>query len=203
VRAVTAPPSLARGLLPAFLGLLLHAAPARAQTAASPSLPGTTDPAAAPPASDPAGSASAPSSSRLRAPDDQALPPPSARWNLLFTGLAVTGVSYGLVLGASYAWPDERNSSELRIPIAGPWMAIANTGCSEKDPDCSTVTLVFTAVLIGMDGVLQAGGLGLALESVLMKTATPKSRASTLPTLRPVPYIAGKDAMGLGLAGTF
>jgi len=65
------------------------------------------------------------------------------------------------------------------------------------------VTLVFTAVLMGMDGVLQAGGLGLALESVLMKTAAPKSRSSALPTLRPVPYVAGKDAMGLGLAGTF
>jgi len=82
-------------------------------------------------------------------------------------------------------------------------MAIARTGCSDKDPDCSTVTLVFTAVLMGMDGVLQAGGLGLALESVFMKTAAPKSRSSTLPTLRPVPYVAGKDAMGLGLAGTF
>jgi hypothetical protein len=182
--------------LPACLGLLLHAAPARAQAAPPASIPETTDPAAAPA---PPATASAPP----RAPDAYDLPPPSTRWNLLFTGLAVTGVSYGLALGASYAWPDERISSELRIPIAGPWMAIANTGCSEKDPDCSTVTLVFTAVLMGMDGVLQAGGLGLAVESVFMKTATPKSRSSALPTLRPVPYVAGKDAMGLGLAGTF
>ena len=120
------------------------------------------------PRSWPASSAGAPSSVPPRAPADYDLPPPSARWNLLFTGLAVTGVSYGLALGASYAWPDERISSELRIPIVGPWMAIANTGCSDKDPDCSTVTLVFTAVLMGMDGVLQAGGLGLALESVFM-----------------------------------
>jgi hypothetical protein len=63
--------------------------------------------------------------------------------------------------------------------------------------------LVITGILAGMDGVLQAGGLGLALESIFMPTASPKARASTKPSVRPVPIVAGGDALGLGVAGTF
>ena len=136
------------------------------------------------------------------------LPPPETRWAVLGTGLAVTGVSYGLALGAAYAWPDARTSDELKIPIAGPWMAIADTGCTKDEPDCSTVLLVVTAVLSGVDGVVQAGGVGIALESLFMPTASEKPRAekprtSDAPTVRPVPVIVGKHGVGLGVAGTF
>ena len=163
--------------------------------------PGLAEPRGPKPISDSADPAAAP----LPAPAPVAydLPPPSTRWALFGTGLAVTGVSYGLALGAAYAWPDARYSNELKIPIAGPWMAIADTGCPKDEPDCSTVLLVVTAVLTGMDGVLQAGGLGIALESVFLPTASQKPRSSTAPTVRPVPVVAGRDGVGLGLAGTF
>jgi len=65
------------------------------------------------------------------------------------------------------------------------------------------VLLVVTAVLTGMDGVVQAGGLGVALESLFLPTASPKPRSSTAPTVRPVPIVAGRDGVGLGFAGTF
>jgi hypothetical protein len=141
------------------------------------------------------------------APPEYDLPPPSTRWNVLFTGLAVTGISYGLALGASYVWPDGRTSEELRVPIVGPWMAIADTGCPEDQTDCSTVLLVVGAVFTGIDGVLQAGGLGIALESAFMPTssgAKREKRATSLtPSIRPVPYVAGRDGVGLGVVGTF
>jgi hypothetical protein len=139
-------------------------------------------------------------------PPEYDLPPPSTRWNVLFTGLAVTGISYGLALGASYVWPDGRTSEELRVPIAGPWMAIADTGCPEDDPDCSTVLLVVGAIFTGVDGVLQAGGLGIALESAFMPTSSgkrEKREKSSAPSVRPVPYVAGRDGVGLGVVGTF
>ena len=137
-------------------------------------------------------------------PPEYDLPPPSTRWALFGTGLAVTGVSYGAVLGASYIWPDARYSDEVRIPIAGPWMAIiGDTGCPKHDPDCSTVVLVVVAILTGIDGVLQAGGVGMALESAFMPTSSAKLvKKSSAPTFHPVP-IAGRDSVGLGVVGTF
>lgn len=189
--------------LPACLAVVgLSAAPARAQAPAES-------------AGIPAGSAIEPSEADAAAaatisskPPEYDLPPPSARWNTLFTGLAVTGISYGLALGASYVWKDGRTSDELRVPIVGPWMAIADTGCTEDDPDCSTVLLVVGAIFTGVDGVLQAGGLGIALESAFMPTSSAgskreKRKESTAPTLRPVPYVAGRDGVGLGVVGTF
>jgi hypothetical protein len=192
VRAVTGLRAHFGGLLLALAATALHAAPARAQEAPAASISDAADPAAAPE------SAPAPAPARYD------LPAPETRWELVGTGLAITGVSYGLALGASYAFPDARMANELRIPLAGPWMAIADTGCRDDDPDCSTVLLVVTAVLAGMDGVLQAGGLGIALEALFLPTAAPKPKAtSATPTVRPVPYVAGRDAVGLGVAGTF
>jgi hypothetical protein len=185
--------SLASGILPACLAVGLAAKPALAQA-----------PAAAPPAApaDPAAAALVPS-----APAEYDLPPPGARWDLLLTGVAVTGVSYGLALGASYAWPSARTADELRLPIIGPWMAIADTGCTKDDPDCSTVLLVVTAIVTGVDGVLQAGGIGVAIESAFLPTSSGKSRPraprSASPSVRPVPILAGKDGIGLGVVGTF
>ena len=124
---------------------------------------------------------------------------------MLGTGLAVTGVSYGMVLGASYIWPDARYSDEVRVPIAGPWMAIiGDTGCPKHDPNCSTVVLVVVAILTGIDGVLQAGGVGMALESAFMPTSSSKpAQKSSAPTIHPVPIVAGRDSVGLGVVGTF
>jgi hypothetical protein len=176
----------------ALAGIGLPAFPAAAQEPPAASISDAADPSAVP------------EPTPAPAPVRYDLPAPETRWELVGTGLAITGVSYGLALGASYAFPDARMANELRIPLAGPWMAIADTGCRDDEPDCSTVLLVFTAVLAGMDGVLQAGGLGVALESLFLPTAAPKPPASSVaPTLRPVPYVAGRDALGLGVAGTF
>ena len=189
-------------IVPAFLAFVLHAAPVSAQAPSEGALAPTTPAAEPSDAADPAAVPVAPS-----APPEYDLPPPSTRWNLLFTGLTVTGVSYGLALGASYIWPDGRTSEELRVPIVGPWMAIADTGCPEDETDCSTVLLVVGAVFTGIDGVLQAGGLGIALESAFIPTSSGAKRekraTSDAPSVRPVPYVAGRDGVGLGVVGTF
>lgn len=189
---------VACGLLPACLAVGLYSAPAAAETAAAVPPAETADPAAAP---------LAPATPVASAPAEYDLPPSGTRWNLLLTGVAVTGVSYGLALGASYAWPSARTADELRIPIAGPWMAIADTGCEKNEPNCSTVLLIVTALFTGVDGVLQAGGLGIALESAFLPTSSGKPRAKASPSLspsvRPAPIVAGKDGIGLGVVGTF
>jgi hypothetical protein len=123
----------------------------------------------------------------------------------LVAGVATTAVSYGLAVGASYLYPDHRGASDLRIPVAGPWMALGRTACAKNEPDCSPVLLVIGAILTVFDGVTQVGGLAVVGEGLFLKTSsgrTPMKKAQG-PTWRAVPLDLGKDGAGLGIAGTF
>ena len=145
------------------------------------------------------------------------LPPPSARTTHIVAGLATTAVSYGLALGASYLYTEEdfRGSKNLRIPVVGPWMALGKTGCPTSSPDCGTATLVIGAILTIIDGVAQAGGLGIVGEGLFLNTSSGKPatqkgesgpaarREETAAVVRAVPMNFGKDGAGLGLVGTF
>jgi hypothetical protein len=133
------------------------------------------------------------------------LPPPGARTTHLVAGVATTGVAYGLAVGVSYLSPDYRGASDLRIPVAGPWMALGRTGCPKDDPNCSPVLLVIGAILAIADGVAQAGGLAIVGEGLFLKTssARPAAKKAQGPTWRAVPLDLGKDGAGLGVVGTF
>ncbi|MEP7052920.1 MAG: hypothetical protein ABJB12_21320 [Pseudomonadota bacterium] len=169
----------------------------------------TTRPAAAEPTDAPDGSeapgprASA-ASSRLKLDE---LPPPSARRNLIIAGAVTTASWYGLALGASYIWPDTVGAKDLRIPVAGPWMAFAHSGCGNVS-DCSKVLVVVRAIVTALDGIGQASGIAFATEGLFMPTQEPKgTRASTAlaPThieLHPT-FDAGKNTVGFGLLGVF
>jgi hypothetical protein len=137
-------------------------------------------------------------------PVDQ--PPPGAKVNLVVAGLVTTAVGYGLAVAGSYLTSGYPGEKELRIPVAGPWMAVAKTGCPADEPDCSKVGLAFGAALVIFDGIVQAGGLaimgeGLFLRTASRPTAAPKKAARA--TVRPVPLDFGKRGLGLGFAGTF
>ncbi len=134
-------------------------------------------------------------------------PPPSARTSLILAGATTTLVSYGLALGGSFLFSEDdlRGSKDLRIPIAGPWMQLSQTGCPKNTPDSCTFPLVAGAILIVLDGVAQIGGLGMVGEGLFLKTssAAPAPRKAEGPTVRAVPLQFGKDGMGLGFVGTF
>ncbi len=150
--------------------------------------------------------------------DPEAYPPPQTRGSLALTGAAVTLGFYAPAFGASYLWPDSPGAEHLRIPVVGPWMKLFQSGCAADDPNCSTFWVVAGAIFAGIDGLGQAGGVGLMLESLFMTTrepsaatppsaALPRLRAATPRTpsfsLRPVPYHAGRDGFGLGVVGIF
>ncbi len=157
--------------------------------------------------------------------DPEAYPPPEARLNTALTGAAITAAFYAPAFGASYLWPDSPGAADLRIPVAGPWMKLFQTGCSDTEPDCSTFWIVTGAVFAGIDGLGQAGGVGIMLESIFMTTREPTQKSVPLSSfngsggrmdfsyragsganqlwLRPVPYHAGRDGLGLGLVGIF
>ena len=143
--------------------------------------------------------------SRPPAPVEADLPPPSARAAHLIAGAATTAVWYGGALGASYIWPEAPGATDLRIPIAGPWIALGETGCAEDEPDCSVVIVVLRAVLTAIDGVGQAGGLLILGEGLFLPTRERSAERTKTPefAIAPSAAPAGKNGIGLGLRGVF
>ena len=130
-------------------------------------------------------------------------PPPGARTTLAVTGSAVFLGWYGVAWGHSLLEDDAPGAKDLRLPVVGPWMAVSQAGCSDGNSDCSKVWVVFRAILNVVEGVGQAGGLAVLGESLFLPTREPSRRAaSTLPSVQPVPFVAG-DSLGLGVRGNF
>ncbi|HEY3497642.1 MAG TPA: hypothetical protein VGK73_23250 [Polyangiaceae bacterium] len=131
--------------------------------------------------------------------DQPDLPSPAAPVNLALTGAAITGVWYGGALGASLLWSNAPWSTEMKIPIAGPWLSLNQLSCG-NEPNCTTLLVVVRAVLVTIDGVGQAAGLAIAAESLFLPTAEPPRAKSKSARLRPFPLVTS-DAIGVGVAG--
>ena len=142
--------------------------------------------------------------------DPSAYPTPATRLPLVAVGAATTAAWYGLAYGGSYLYPTARGSDELKIPIAGPWMSLAETGCPETTPDCSTFWMVVGIILKTFDGIGQAGGLLVMAEGLFLPTVEPKpslaltTRVPPAPeprlTVLPTPLPGG---LGVGVVGLF
>jgi hypothetical protein len=138
-----------------------------------------------------------------QAPD---LPPPASRVTHIVAGLSTTAVSYGLATGVSFLFPELRGSKDLRIPVAGPWMTLAQTGCPTNDPDCTAVPLVLGGIFMVVSGVTQLGGLAIAGEGLFLNTSSgrrPAPKRAAVATVRAVPMDFGPGSAGLGLVGSF
>jgi hypothetical protein len=145
--------------------------------------------------------------------DPDVYPPSGTQLNLALVGLGATAAWYGAAAGFSYLWPDAPGANDLRIPVAGPWMALADTGCADDDPGCSKFVVVIRAILTTLDAVGQTGGVLVAGEAIFMPTqeVAAEPRRKPLPRLRreqsfsltPVPVLSGRDGVGLGVVGHF
>ncbi|HEY4157754.1 MAG TPA: hypothetical protein VGM29_06635 [Polyangiaceae bacterium] len=131
------------------------------------------------------------------------LPAPSARTNAVLVGSAVTAGWYGLALGSSFLWPDAVGAHDLRIPVAGPWMALSHTGCGHVS-DCSTVVVVLRAIATSLDAVGQAGGLAVIGEGLFLPTREPERAPAHATNFRFYPsFDAEKGGLHFGLSGVF
>ena len=162
------------------------------------------------------------SSAKKSASDAPAYPPPSARWAVIGVGLATTAFFYGAAAGMSYAFPDAPGAKDLRTPIVGPWMAIANNGCPPGE-ECSNVWIVMRSVATAIGGIAQAGGVLVAIEGIFMPTQyapevsaprAPKPPSEPAPSPEtpkpgeklffiPTPMAVGTGGVGVGLVGRF
>jgi len=132
------------------------------------------------------------------------LPGPAARTNALIGGSAMLVGWYGVGAGTSFLWSDAPGAEELRIPVAGPWMALAKTGCPDSEPDCSIVEVIIRATLTTLSGVGQIGGIAIIGEGLFVPTRSERA-AKKAPELNAQvqPLVAGRDGIGLGVVGNF
>jgi hypothetical protein len=133
-------------------------------------------------------------------------PPSSVRPKIIGGGIAVTAIAYGVGFVAAETWPEAPGASSLKIPIVGPWMAIAQNKCGDPNEKDCTGSIWIRGVLTAIGGIAQLAGLGLVAEGIAMKTeapaAKPDAASTTAFVVRPVPIVTPTVA-GVGLVGTF
>jgi hypothetical protein len=109
------------------------------------------------------------------------LPPDGTRTRVLVTGAALMVGWYGVGVGTSYIWSDAKNARDLRIPFAGPWMALADVGCSSKETraTCSDGIVVLRTTMAVLSGIGQAGGLLAFVEGLFLDTGNANAASNS------------------------
>jgi hypothetical protein len=134
--------------------------------------------------------------------EEPASPEPGTSARLAVTGGALLVGWYGIGLGASFAFKDEPWVKSMRIPVAGPFMALKDMGCQKDDPDCTTPIVVVRSVLAVIDGVGQVGGVGVLLESLLVPSGSAPPPPPKRAAVRAAPLVAG-GTLGIAVSGEF
>jgi hypothetical protein len=116
---------------------------------------------------------------------------------LLIAGSAVIAASYipPVVVAAT---SDRRGDEYLYIPVAGPWIDLAERGGCGPNP-CSEEA-VYKALLVTA-GTAHLIGTGLVISSLLIPEERTRRVTSTKPMI--VPGTIGRTGAGLTLVGTF
>jgi hypothetical protein len=89
-------------------------------------------------------------------------------------------------------------------------MALAKTGCGDREIGCGTFTVVFRTILTTVSAVGQTGGILAMVEGVFLPTRSGREVAPEAPRLRRpessvhvTPMVSSRDAIGLGVVGQF
>jgi hypothetical protein len=122
--------------------------------------------------------------------------------SMLFSGVGTFGISYGAAAVVA-ATSDLDADHRMFVPIAGPWMALSGRGgCGVGTPrSCDAATT--DKVLIITDGVFQALGALLIVESFLNPETITTTRASAEPPRVQVAPTFGANGYGLSAFGNF
>lgn len=128
-------------------------------------------------------------------------PPSSVRFPLIVGGSFVTLAAYGITVASALTWDDVPGADAMLIPVVGPWVALAQNDCAPDDPDCGAI-LVLRGILLVIDGIVQAGGLGLIGEGIFMTTEADAPAEEKKAGWSLAPMISPTQA-GLGVAGSF
>lgn len=153
---------------------------------------------------------------------EDTFPPHTARWKVFGAGLGTTAGFYAIAQPFAYGYSSTPGVKHLRIPVAGPWMALYGNECGSG---CNRYTYWFRNIATVLDGLGQAGGIFIMLESLFIPTVdTPavdekparngpktKKPASEQPNeapvqnlfLAPTPMGVGASGVGISVSGAF
>jgi hypothetical protein len=139
-------------------------------------------------------------------------PPTGVRWGLIVGGATITLGAYAATLAAGFGWPDVPGADQLKIPFAGPWMALANNACGAQNPDCGALLYIRGALEV-LSGIVQVAGLPLIGEGIFMTTEAPSKtapssdkppeKASLGPQTIGIAPMLSPTVVGVGVGGTF
>lgn len=130
-------------------------------------------------------------------------PPPEARWKTLALGAGLVAAGYGVALGTSFLWDGAPGMQSLRTPVIGSVGAIADGECGDDEgPGCTTVTVVLRALLAGLSGLAQVGGIGVLTEGLVMRTQEQPPATALAPKWYALPT-ASKSGAGVQVGLTF
>jgi len=121
---------------------------------------------------------------------------------LITTGIVTLGLSYGAstIVGATSRNPADQR---LFIPVAGPWMNLAErepcTGRACGAEGTYKALLVASGIFQGLGALEILGGL-MTTET---RTVAVRRRTATTPTVRVSPARLGQGAYGISAHGTF
>ncbi|RYE85140.1 MAG: hypothetical protein EOO75_17285 [Myxococcales bacterium] len=121
-------------------------------------------------------------------------PPSTIRLPLVLGGLGFTAGIWGVNAGSAALSPDSPGFKYLRIPVVGPWLGLANNDCSGS---CEFINY-FNIVYFTVSGLAQAGGIGIALESLFTPTRAPGERP--IRSVTPAPASPGPEGAPTGPA---
>lgn len=153
---------------------------------------------------------------------EEAYPPHSARWKVFAAGLGTTAGFYAIAQPFAYGYSSTPGVKHLRIPIVGPWMALYDNVCVGG---CNRYAYWVRNAAMVLDGLGQAGGIFIMLESLFIPTFDPppvddttrrngtktKKPASQQPNeapvqnlfLAPTPMGVGASGVGISVSGAF
>lgn len=125
-------------------------------------------------------------------------PPSSVRLPLILGGLGFTVAAYGATAATGYGWQDAPGATSLYIPIAGPWIALAENRCPEDGSACDPL-IYARGVLEVLSGLAQLGGIAVAAEGIF---ATTEAKGPPRASMTMVPVVS-RTMTGVSVGGSF
>jgi hypothetical protein len=131
------------------------------------------------------------------------------RTGLLIGGGITFGFAYGLTLIGTKARSEDHARDWLYVPVAGPWVFLANKNeCQGLPSGC--VDDWATTMVFSLFGVMQAVGAGLIASGFLFPTehvvtgdsGAQAQHVSPVPTWAVTPAVVGQSGLGVAAAGT-
>jgi hypothetical protein len=120
----------------------------------------------------------------------------------IVSGLVIFGIPYGASL-ASYGASKHVGDDNLWIPVAGPWLDLADRGTLPA-PRSQREDEITNRALLVADGVFQALGAAAVISAFIFPEVREKHVVETAkPHLRVTPMKLGRASYGVGAVGSF